>query len=151
MKFEITTHSAKETAEFGKRLGELINEKCVIAFVGGMGSGKTCFTSGLCRGLGYSGDVTSPTFALVNEYQGGRLPIFHFDMYRIGSDDELYSVGFYDYLDQNGVLVIEWSENIEYSLPSDSVYITFSNHDKNNRTITIECIDNKDFLKELLK
>lgn len=148
MKKEFLTCSAKETAELGRRMGTLINKKCVIAFRGGMGSGKTCFTTGFVKGLDYFGEVNSPTFALVNEYLGGRLPIYHFDMYRISDDDELFSVGFYDYLDEESVLVIEWSENITESLPDDTVSVTFSNQNENRRTITVECSDDN-FLKEL--
>ena len=149
MKKEFVTNSPLETIELAKKIGSLINEPSVIAFMGGMGSGKTCFTTGFVKGLDYFGEVNSPTFAIVNEYLGGRIPIYHFDMYRIADEDELYSIGFYDYLDQDGVLVIEWSENIKESLPEDTVYITFSNAHQNSRTITIECADEKDFLKEI--
>ena len=149
MKKEFTTHSAKETAMLGKRLGSLINEKCTIAFRGGLGSGKTCFSVGVVQGLDYFGEANSPTFAIVNEYLGGRMPIYHFDMYRIADEDELYGIGYYDYLDEDSVLVIEWSENIKDCLPDDSIYVTFSNQVENTRTITIECSKEKDFLKEL--
>ena len=101
MKKEFTTHSAKETAMLGKRLGSLINEKCTIAFRGGLGSGKTCFSVGVAQGLDYFGEANSPTFAIVNEYLGGRMPIYHFDMYRIADEDELYGIGYYDYLDED--------------------------------------------------
>lgn len=149
MKLKFSTHSPRETAALGERLGGFIQKKCVIAFSGGLGAGKTCFTAGLCRGLGYTGDVTSPTFALINEYIGGRLPIYHFDMYRIAGEDELYAVGFFDYLDAEGVTVVEWSENIGFSLPDDTVFIQFTGISGNNRDITIYCTQNKSFLKEL--
>ena len=149
MKKEFVTNSPAETVELAKNIGRFINEPSVIAFMGGMGSGKTCFTTGFVKGLDYFGEVNSPTFAIVNEYLGGRIPIYHFDMYRIADEDELYSIGFYDYLDQDGVLVIEWSENIKEALPEDTVYITFSNAHQNSRTITIECAYEKDFLKEI--
>ena len=149
MKKELKTASATETAELGKKIGSFISNPCVIAFCGGMGSGKTCFTTGFVKGIDYFGEVNSPTFAIVNEYLGGRLPIYHFDMYRISDEDELYSIGFYDYMDEDAVLVIEWSENIEDALPPDTIYIRFSNQNENNRTITIECNEDKDFLKEL--
>lgn len=136
MELKITTHSAKETAAFGERLGQAISAPTVIAFRGGMGSGKTCFTAGLCKGLGYTGDVTSPTFALVNEYLGGRLPVYHFDVYRIGDDDELYGIGFYDYLEQPAVSVIEWSENIDYALPDHTITVSFAIRDEQTREIT---------------
>lgn len=149
LEIKITTKSAAETASLGYRLGELINSKCVIAFFGGMGSGKTCFTAGLCKGLDYNGDVNSPTFAIINEYLGGRFPIFHFDMYRIMDDDELYGIGFYDYLDQDGVMVIEWGENIDFAIPNDSIFIAFEAPEPNVRSITITYNGNDDFLKEL--
>ena len=149
MKKEFTTRSAKETALLGKRLGSLINEKCTIAFRGGLGSGKTCFSVGVAQGLDYFGEANSPTFAIVNEYLGGRMPIYHFDMYRIADEDELYGIGYYDYLDEDSVLVIEWSENIKDCLPDDSIYVTFSKQVENTRTITIECSKEKDLLKEL--
>lgn len=149
MEIKITTKSAAETLKLGYYIGELINSKCVIAFLGGMGSGKTCFTSGLCSGLGYKGDVTSPTFAIINEYLGGKLPVFHFDMYRIADEDELYGIGFYDYLDQNGVAVIEWSENIDFALPDNSIFISFEKPEENVRIISITYDESNDFLKEL--
>lgn len=149
MKKEFITNSAKETLSLAMRLGGLITEGCVIAFKGDLGSGKTCFTTGLAKGLNYFGEANSPTFAIVNEYLGGRLPIYHFDMYRIADEDELYSIGFYDYLDDDAVLAIEWSENIETALPLDTVFVTFSNQSENSRTITIECTEEKAFLKEL--
>ena len=149
MKKEFTTNSAKETYDLAMKIGSLINEGCVIAFRGDLGSGKTCFTTGLAKGLGYFGEANSPTFAIVNEYLGGRLPIYHFDMYRIADEDELYSIGFYDYLDENAVLAIEWSENIEKELPDDTVFVIFSNQGENSRLITIECNLDKTFLKEL--
>ncbi len=149
MKKEFITNCAKETLGLAMRLGSLINEGCVIAFKGDLGSGKTCFTTGLAKGLDYSGETASPTFAIVNEYLGGRLPVYHFDMYRIADENELYSIGFYDYLDDEAVLAIEWSENIEDALPNDTVFVIFSKHGENNRTITFECNEEKAFLKEL--
>ena len=149
MKKEFITNSAKETTNLAMRFGSLINEACVIAFKGGLGSGKTCFTTGLVKGLDYFGEANSPTFAIVNEYLGGRLPVYHFDMYRIADEDELYSIGFYDYLDDEAVLAIEWSENIEDALPNDTIFIIFSNQSENNRTITFKCNEEKEFLKEL--
>lgn len=149
MKKEFLTHSAKETAELGCRLGSLIDEKCLIAFKGDLGAGKTCFTSGLVKGLEYFGEVNSPTFAIINEYFGGRLPVYHFDMYRISGEDELYSIGFYDYLEENSVIVVEWSENITDELPKDSVFITIEYMGEAERKIVIESSDEKKFLKEL--
>ena len=147
MKQTITTHSAGETAALGQRLGQALTSPTIIAFKGGMGSGKTCFTAGLCKGLGYTGDVTSPTFALVNEYLGGRLPVYHFDVYRIEDDDELYGIGFYDYLEQPAVLVIEWSENIENALPREAITVSFVLENETTREITIN--GEEALLKEL--
>ena len=149
MKKEFITNSATETAELGKKIGSLITEPLVIAFVGGMGSGKTCFTTGFVKGVNYFGEVNSPTFAIVNEYLGGRLPIYHFDMYRISDEDELYSIGFYDYMDEDAILVIELSENISESLPQNTLYVKFEKNGETSRKILLECTEDKDFLKEL--
>lgn len=138
MKREFVTNSAKETSKLGEKLGSFINKKTVVAFYGGLGMGKTCFTGGLAKGLGYTGDVTSPTFALVNEYTGGRFKIYHFDMYRISDENELYCIGYFDYLDEDAVLVIEWSENIASALPDNTVYVKIEGIGDNNRKITIE-------------
>lgn len=112
MKTTILTKSAAETGRLAENLGNRITSPLNIVFKGGLGVGKTCFSAGLCRGLGYGGDVQSPTYTIVNEYLGGRLPIFHFDLYRLCGEDELYALGFYDYLDQNGVTLLEWGENL---------------------------------------
>ena len=134
---QITTESAEETELLGERLAARLRGTEVIALFGGLGMGKTAFTRGLARGLGVTDGVSSPTFALVNEYRG-RFPVFHFDMYRVLSWDDLYSTGFFDYLD-TGVLVIEWSENIEGALPDNAVRITIARgaHDE-QRIFTIE-------------
>jgi tRNA threonylcarbamoyladenosine biosynthesis protein TsaE len=99
--------------------------------------GKTCFTRGLAKGLGYEGYVTSPTFALINEYLGGRLNIYHFDMYRISSWEELYSSGFFEYIEQGGVVACEWSENIENALPENTIYVELEAIGETKRKITI--------------
>ena len=109
----------------------------VIAFRGGLGMGKTCFTRGLASGLGFNGEVTSPTFALINEYIGGRLNVYHFDMYRISSWDELYSCGYFEYTEEGGVVVAEWSENIENALPENTWYVEFEAMDESKRKITV--------------
>ena len=133
----ITTESAEETELLGERLAARLRGTEVIALFGGLGMGKTAFTRGLARGLGVTDGVSSPTFALVNEYRG-RFSVFHFDMYRVLSWDDLYATGFFDYLD-TGVLVIEWSENIEGALPDNAVRITIARgaHDE-QRIFTIE-------------
>lgn len=127
------SNSAEDTERFAERLSASLKGTEVIALFGGLGMGKTAFTRGLCRGLGITEDVSSPTFALVNEYRG-KFPVYHFDMYRVTSWEDLYSTGFFDYLD-NGVLVIEWSENIEGALPEDAVRITISRGEHENQRI----------------
>ena len=123
----------KIAATFAERLkgGE------VVAFRGDLGMGKTCFTRGLAAGLGYSGEVTSPTFALINEYIGGRIPLYHFDMYRVSSWEELYSSGFFEYIEEGGIVAAEWSENIENALPDNTWYIEFELISENSRKITV--------------
>ena len=110
----------------------------MLALFGPMGMGKTAFTRGLARGLGVQGGVSSPTFALVHEH-AGKIPLYHFDMFRVTSWDDLYSTGFFDYLESDGVLVIEWSENIEGALPENAVRITVSPGETvNQRVFQIE-------------
>ena len=135
---QFITHSPQETEELARRLAQDLKGGEVIAFTGGMGAGKTAFTRGLVMGLGAGDVVSSPTFALVNEY-AGRLTVEHFDMYRVESWDDLYSTGFFDYLDTDCVLVIEWSENIQGALPDGVISIDLQPGDKDqDRIITIE-------------
>lgn len=119
---EFQTESPEQTEALGARLAEKLTGNEVIAFFGGMGMGKTAFTRGLCRGLGIRDGVSSPTFALVHEYHG-KFPVYHFDMFRVSGWDDLYSTGFFDYLESGGILVIEWSENIEAALPEDAIRV----------------------------
>lgn len=119
------THAPSETEALGERLGERLTDGRVVAMFGGMGMGKTAFVRGLARGLGFEGEVSSPTFAIVHEYLGGRLPLYHFDMYRVESWGDLASCGFFDYLDLGGVLAVEWSEHIERALPEDALRVEF--------------------------
>ena len=134
------SHSVAETEELGARIAARLNGTEVIALFGDLGAGKTAFTRGICRGLGITDGVSSPTFAIVNAYKG-RFPVYHFDMYRITSVDDLFAVGFYDYLD-TGVLVIEWSENIESELEPDAVRIRISKTaDMDERVFEIEGIE----------
>ena len=119
------TTSPEETEALGFRLGECLHGGEVLALSGGLGMGKTAFTRGIAAGLGIPSDVSSPTFALVHDYTG-RLTVHHFDMYRVDGWDDLYSTGFFDYLDTEDVLIIEWSENIEGALPPDAIRITIS-------------------------
>ena len=120
MKF--STHSPAETERLGERLGRTLRGDEVIAFTGGLGMGKTAFVRGLARGLGSDADITSPTFALMNQYTGGRAELLHFDMYRIHGFDALYSTGFFDWLG-TAVIAIEWSENIADALPDGALHI----------------------------
>lgn len=133
----LTTNSADETQALGERLAAQLRGGEVIAFTGGMGAGKTAFTRGIAIGLGAGDVASSPTFAIVNEYTG-RLTLEHFDMYRIESWDDLYSTGFFDYLDTERVLVIEWSENVEAALPEDVIRVDIGRgYGDNERIITI--------------
>ncbi|MDD5952990.1 MAG: tRNA (adenosine(37)-N6)-threonylcarbamoyltransferase complex ATPase subunit type 1 TsaE [Oscillospiraceae bacterium] len=120
---QYTTHSPQETEALGRRLGEQLKGGEVLALFGGLGMGKTALTRGIASGLGIDGGVSSPTFALVHDYTG-RLTVHHFDMYRVEGWDDLYSTGFFDYLETEDVLIIEWSENIEGALPEDAIRIT---------------------------
>ena len=113
--------SPNETELFGEKLGAVLKGGEVVAYFGGLGMGKTRFTAGLARGLGITADVSSPTFSLVHEYRGESNVLYHFDMYRISTFEDLCSTGFYDYLDWGGVLAVEWSENIENALPEDKL------------------------------
>lgn len=135
---EYITHSPAETEELGCRLGRTLGPGAVVAYFGGLGMGKTAFTRGLARGLGCRGRVTSPTFTIVNEYDGPT-PLFHFDMYRLADADALFDIGWEDYLDRGGVCAVEWSENVEEAL-TGAIRITISKDpaDENVRTITIE-------------
>lgn len=135
------SQSVTETEDFACRLGEKIKGGTVIAFFGGLGMGKTAFTRGLAKGLGNTADVSSPTFAIVNDY-GGKPPLVHFDMYKVNTWEDLYSSGFFDYLDMGAVIAAEWSENIEAALPENTVkvYIEKGNGE-NERIITVEGLD----------
>ncbi len=129
------THSPKETEQLAALIAQKLHGTETLAMFGGLGVGKTAFTRGLARGLGIDDGVASPTFAIVNEYEG-RFPIHHFDMYRITSWDDLYSTGFFDYL-ENGITVIEWSENIENALPENTIIIRFEVLSEFERKITV--------------
>lgn len=122
MRYE--THSEEETEQLAARFAKKLRPGTVIAYFGTLGMGKTAFTRGLAKGLQIEAEVSSPTFALVNDY-GGNPPLIHFDMYRIHTWEDLYSTGFFDYLDQGAILAVEWSENIENALPEDSIRIVF--------------------------
>ena len=131
------TNSPAETEAIGAVLGKIIEPGTVIAYRGDLGAGKTAFTRGLARGLGCTEIVTSPTYTIVNEYLGGRIPLFHFDMYRLRSSDDLFDIGWDDYLDRGGVCAVEWSENVDDAM-EDAVYITIEKLGEDSRRITVE-------------
>lgn len=135
---EYLTHSVEETEALGEALGRKLQPGAVVAYFGGLGMGKTAFTRGLARGLGCTERVTSPTFTIVNEYRG-KIPLFHFDMYRLDSSDALFDIGWEDYLDRGGVCAVEWSENVADAMPEGTVYVTIqrSPEGEDARIITI--------------
>lgn len=140
------TYSPAETENIGELLGKNIKDGTVVAMFGDLGAGKTAFTRGFARGMGIFCDVSSPTFALVNEYRGEKRTLYHFDMYRISGWDDLYSTGYFDYLDAGVCLIIEWSENIEAILPDDCVRVTITKTDnpdeRNIEIIGAEFLEN---------
>ena len=121
---EFMTHSPEETRTLGAKLAEKLGPGAVVAFTGDLGAGKTAFVSGMAQGLGIRERVTSPTFTIVNEYEGGRLPLFHFDMYRLGSADELFDIGWEDYLERGGVCAVEWSENVTEAMEPGTIWVS---------------------------
>ena len=129
--------SEAQTQALGAQLAEQLQPGDVLALYGGLGMGKTAFVRGIAAGLGLRAEVSSPTFALVHDY-GGKPPLIHFDMYRVSGWDDLYSTGFFDYLEAGAILVIEWSENIEAALPDNAVRIHFSRTGDQQRKIEIE-------------
>lgn len=136
---EIITNSVTETEEVGFKLGSSVKPNTVVAMFGDLGAGKTAFTRGFTKGMGIDCDVSSPTFALINEYHGSGKTVYHFDMYRISGWDDLYSTGYFDYLDTGACLIIEWSENIEAVLPENCVKVTINktdNYDERRIIIT---------------
>ena len=134
---EYLSHSPEETEHIGDMLGRRLRPGTVVAYRGGLGMGKTAFTRGLARGLGCAGRVTSPTFTIVNEYDGAT-PLFHFDMYRLGSSDELFDIGWEDYLTRGGVCAVEWSERVDDAMPADTLWVDIARGtDESDRIITI--------------
>ena len=133
--------SYEQTVAIGERLGKKLKNGRVIAFFGGLGMGKTAFTTGIARGMELNCEVSSPTFAIVNVY-GKNSELCHFDMYRVSSWEDLYSTGFFEYMDMGSVLCVEWSENIENALPDDSIKIYIEKGVKDNsRVIKIDGCD----------
>ena len=137
-----TTNSPEETEALGASLAQELEPGAVLAFTGDLGAGKTAFVRGLARGLGCPGRVTSPTFTIVNEYEGGRLPLFHFDLYRLGGADELFDIGWEDYLARGGVCAVEWSENAQGALEQPYIKVDIRRGDSDSqRVIEIEGIE----------
>ena len=134
---EFITNSPAETESIGVALGQRLKSGTVIAYRGDLGAGKTAFTRGLARGLGCREIDTSPTYTIVNEYLGGRIPLFHFDMYRLRSSDDLWDIGWDDYLERGGVCAVEWSENVDDAM-EDPIIITIEKTGEESRRITIE-------------
>ena len=134
---KLITNSPLETEKVGEALGKILQPGTVLAYEGDLGAGKTAFTRGLARGLGCTEQVTSPTYTIVNEYLSGRLPLFHFDMYRLGSSDELFDIGWEDYLDRGGVCAVEWSENVADAM-EDAILVDIRKTGDDSRCITIE-------------
>ena len=134
---EFLTYSPEQTEKVGAALGKILPAGTILAYRGDLGAGKTAFTRGLARGLGAADMVTSPTYTIVNEYLSGRLPLFHFDMYRLASADDLWDIGWDDYLDRGGVCAVEWSENVEEAMEG-AIRVRIEKLGEDTRRITIE-------------
>ena len=134
---EFTTNSAAQTEAVGVDLGQVLLPGTVLAYRGDLGAGKTAFTRGLARGLGAAEPVTSPTYTIVNEYLSGRIPLFHFDMYRLKNSDDLFDIGWDDYLERGGVCAVEWSENVADAM-ENAIFVTIEKTGEGTRRITVE-------------
>lgn len=138
MRKELYTRGERETLEAAVQLARRLGPGDVVAFTGGLGAGKTAFTRGLAQGVGSPAPVSSPTFAIMNEYRGGRLTLYHFDLYRIADEDDLYDTGFFDCLaDPNAVLAVEWSENVPQAIPAGAYHVRIEPLGGDERRITI--------------
>lgn len=141
---KITSHNVNETENCGKAFAKILNAGDFVALYGDLGAGKTAFIRGLGKGIGFGGEVTSPTFALIHEYVGEKT-IIHFDMYRINDIDSLYSIGFYDFLDGNNIIATEWSENIPFALPKSYYKVTLQyGENEEERMIAIDLIEERE-------
>ena len=134
---EFKSFSAEDTQNIAAEISKNLSPGDVVCLFGEMGVGKTVFTNGLCRALGACEYATSPTFTVVNEYDGGQFPVYHFDMYRIEDEDELIEIGFEEYLMSGGICIIEWPENIPDSLPKKRIDVIFSKDTFTERTISV--------------
>ena len=137
---QFITTSPAQTEAIGAALGKILRPGTVIAYRGDLGAGKTAFTRGLAKGLGCTDMVTSPTYTIVNEYLSGRIPLFHFDMYRLASSDDLWDIGWEDYLERGGICAVEWSENVADAL-EDPIVITIEKLGEDTRRITLEGVE----------
>ena len=137
MKYIFETNSPEETEALGEKLASRLTPGSIIAYTGDLGAGKTAFTRGVARGLGTPDRVTSPTYTVVNEYLSGRLPLFHFDMYRLSSSEELFDIGWEDYLDRGGVCAVEWSENVADAM-ENAILVSIEKTGEATRRITLE-------------
>ena len=140
MKHTYLTNSPAQTEAIGAALAAVLTPGSIIAYTGDLGAGKTAFTRGLARGLGCDDRVTSPTYTIVNEYLSGRMPLFHFDMYRLGSSDDLFDIGWEDYLLRGGVCAVEWSENVDDAM-ENAIYVRIEKTGEETRKITIEGVE----------
>ena len=141
---DFITNSPEETEAVGAALGKILKPGTILAYRGDLGAGKTAFTRGLARGLGATEQVTSPTYTIVNEYLSGRMPLFHFDMYRLASSDDLWDIGWEDYLERGGVCAVEWSENVDDAMDG-AITVCIQKLGEDSRKITItggDCIEN---------
>ncbi|MBQ8967758.1 tRNA (adenosine(37)-N6)-threonylcarbamoyltransferase complex ATPase subunit type 1 TsaE [Ruminococcus sp.] len=151
MNYTYKTASPEETISLGREIGRRLRGGDVIAYRGGLGAGKTTITRGISEGLGLGDEVTSPTFALVNEYRKKdcKLSLIHFDMYRITSGEDLETTGFYDYMDDDAVLAVEWSENIGDELPENCIILTIDRLSEEERQLTLEVCDGDDRFEDI--
>ena len=132
----VNTQCETETAAAGERLGAILRPGDVVALTGGLGAGKTAFIRGMAKGMGLSARVSSPTFTIVNEYLG-EMPLFHFDMYRLSDSDELFEIGWEDYIDRGGVCAVEWSENVYDALPPETIRVDIKKTGDTDRAVTV--------------
>ena len=143
---EFISESYEQTLQFASDFAKSVPRGSVIGFIGGLGMGKTAFTSGFVKGLGIVAEVSSPTFAICNEYIGENARVYHFDMYRIENWDDLYSTGYFDYLNDESYILAEWSENIFGALPDDAIIIEIEKLGENSRKFYIK--EKSDYLED---
>lgn len=151
MEFEV--YSVDETTKLGIKLGRLLKTGDIVCLTGDLGTGKTHITKGIAKGLGITDNITSPTFTIVNEYEGKELKLNHFDVYRVSDPDEIYAIGFDDYIFSDAVSIIEWANYIEEILPKDLLHIKIEkdlSKSEDYRKITLTSYgDRYDYIKEL--